>query len=156
MKNPFLLGKLKEIKGSAVRPNSSDNRTIVLFCENNGDFESVPRNLEFEKAWPKAKEIYRSWWRGQLGFKGGEIKITDILSDTQLAHLVTCVKDNDELFFDKKYLEQCFDKLGKHCSINKRNVHINKIGTDSEWQVISNLIEEHLLKSGVNVFVYSE
>lgn len=156
MQVSFLLGKLKELDGSATKPNSSDNRTIVVFCTADGEFEAIEANSDIAKTWIRAKDIYRGWWRGQLGFKLGELKVEDVLSDTQLAYLLSCVKTDDVVKFDTKSLTSAFEKLGKHCSLNKRNVHINKFGSDEEWVLVKGLIQEHLLKKGVNVFVYKQ
>lgn len=158
LKNPFLLGRLKTIKGSAARPQASDNRTVAIFCTDTGNFEAVERNDTISKVFPKAKELYRSWWRNQRGFKGGELQTTQVMSDTELVHLISCVEvgdeDEKETFFDLNFTKGVFEKLGKHCAMNKTNVHINKCGTPKEWETISEIIADSLLKRGVHVFVY--
>jgi hypothetical protein len=156
MNNPFLLGKIKFVKGNAALPVAADYRVILILCPDNGNFEIVPRNERISKSYQKAKDAYRSWWRGQLNFKLGKTNITSILSDTELAHAVVCVEKDGELFFDKKALEQAFEELARYCSTNKRNVHLNKAGNDSEWAAINEIITNTLLKKGVNVWVYEE
>ena len=152
--NPFLLGRIKYVKGSASRPQAGDNRTIAIFCTDTGGFEEVDRNDELSRTWEKAKTLYRGWWRGQKGFKTGGIQTTQIMSDTELAHLVSCVRVDGETFFEKEATEQALDALGKHCAMNKTNVHINKCGSEKEWETIESLVAETLLKRGVHVFIY--
>lgn len=159
--SPFNIGRVKNVKGTASRPVSTDNRTVVLFCTDTGEFEAVERNSEVSKVWEKAKTLYRLWWRSQRNFKGGEIQVEQILSDTEVAHLITCVSvkgdnDEEETYFDLNNTKAALDKLGKHCSINKTNVHINKCGTETEWDTIMSLVDESLAKRGVNVFIYEE
>jgi len=155
--NKFLLGRIKDVKGSAGRPMATDDRTIALFCTSDGDFESVTGNKDVAKIYPRAKELYRGWWRSQKNFKGGELQVDNVLSDTEVAYLLTCVKveGEDNALFELNSTKSALDKLGRHCSMNKRNLHINKTGTEEEWAVVLPLIEEFIAKRGVNVFVYS-
>jgi hypothetical protein len=156
--NKFLLGRIKDVKGNASRPMSTDDRTVALFCTNDGEFESVTGNADIAKVYPKAKDLYRGWWRSQKNFKGGGFQVENVLSDTEVAHLLTCIKleGNDEPVFELNSTKEALDKLGRHASLNKRNVHINKAGSEGEWEVILPLIEELIVKRGVNVFIYSE
>ena len=152
--NPFLLGRIKYVKGSASRPQAGDNRTIAIFCTDTGGFEEVERNEELSKTWEKAKTVYRAWWRSQKNFKTGNFQAEQIMSDTEVAHLISCVRVDNETFFEEEATRNALDALGKHCSMNKTNVHINKCGSEKEWEVIEGLIAETLQKRGVHVFVY--
>jgi len=156
--NKFLLGRIKNVKGSAGRPMATDDRTIALFCTNDGNFESVAGNADVAKIYPKAKELYRGWWRSQRDFKGGGLKVENLLSDTEVAHLLTCVvvEGDDEPAFELNSTTSALEKLGRHCALNKRNLHVNKTGSDEEGETIHKLLEEHVAKRGVHVFVYSE
>lgn len=154
--NPFTIGRIKYVKGNAARPVATDNRTIVLFVPTTGKFEFVEGNTAVEKVYPKARELYRGWWRSQNGFKPGAFQVTQILSDTELAQLIACIEADDDVGFEESALRSSIDKLGKHASLNKTNVHINKCGTEDEWAVIQKLLEELVAKRGVNIFLYSE
>jgi hypothetical protein len=155
--NKFLLGSLKKVNGSASKPQSGDNRTVVLFCVDGtgeGIFEIFEKNAEVAKSWEKAKSLYRAWWRSQMNFKKGEVQTTHIQSDTELAHLITCTTLKGKVVFDQEALEKSFKTLAKHCAENKTNVHINKVGSDSEWLAVMKVVEETLLTKGVNVYIY--
>jgi hypothetical protein len=152
--SPFTLGRIKYVKGNAARPMATDNRTVVLFVPTTGKFEFVEGNSAIEKVFPKARDLYRLWWRTQSGFKPGAFQVTQVLSDTELAHLVACVEVDGEVGFEEDALRASIDKLGKHASLNKTNVHINKCGTEEEWDVIQKLLEELVAKRGVNLFLY--
>jgi hypothetical protein len=152
--NPFTIGRTKYVKGNAARPISTDNRTIVLFVSTTGDFEKVEGNTAVAKVYPKAKDLYRSWWRSQLKFKPGEFQVNTVQSDTELAHLIAYVEIDGETGFEEAALKGSIDKLGKHASLNRTNVHVNKCGTEEEWEVIAKLLEELVAKRAVNVFIY--
>lgn len=156
MTNPFLLGKIKYVKGTASLPMASDSRVIAIICPDNGNFELFARNSTISKAWPKAKDLYRSWWRGQMNFKLGKINTSTILSDTELSHLIVATEENGEYVLDENALKTAFEELSKYCNVNKRNVHLNKIGTDEEWKIIEEIITNTLLKKGVNVWIYTD
>ena len=55
---------------------------------------------------------------------------------------------------EENALRASIDKLGKHASLNKTNVHINKCGTEEEWDVIQKLLEELVARRGVNIYLY--
>jgi hypothetical protein len=150
--NKFMLGNIKNVEGNASRPVSADNRAIVIFCTDDGTFEAIAGNANIAKVCPKAKELYRGWWRSQNKFKLGEIlSDNSISSDTELLHLVTCTNKDNTLEWSLVAVKTALDKVGKYCSINKKNMHVNK--TDN-WDVILPLVEETCAKRGVNVFVY--
>jgi hypothetical protein len=153
--NPFTIGRIKYVKGNAARPMATDNRTIVLFVASDGNFEAVEGNTAIAKVYPKAKDLYRAWWRAQTKFKPGEFQATQISSDTELAHLIAWkTEESGESGFDDEALRGSLDKLGKHTALNRTNVHINKCGSEEEWAVIAKLVEELIAKRAVNVFIY--
>lgn len=155
--NPFTIGRIKEnVKGNAARPVATDNRTVVLFVPTTGEFEHVKSNTSIEKVYPKAKELYRGWWRSQRDFKPGGFQVNQVLSDTEIAHCIACIEVDGETGFEEEALRSSLDKLGRHASLNRTNVHINKCGSPEEWDVIKKLIEELVARRGVNVFLYDE
>lgn len=151
----FLLGRIKEVKGNASIPASTDSRLIVLFCSTDGDFEAVPENLTVSKVYPKVKDLYRSWWRRQKNFKGGEIQIEQIQTNTEVAYLLTCIETENIVGFDLEHTKSAIDKIGRYCSKEKRSIHVNKIGTENEWNTILELLTQYAAKRGVNIFIYS-
>ena len=139
--NPFLIGKLNKKEGCASQPQTSDNRTVVIFVGEEGEFNTTKGNENIAKVYPKAKEEYRRWWRSRINFRMGEIQSHQVSSDTEVVFVLA----NDET------LEKAVDKLGRHCSTNKTNVHLN----DDNWDDIKDYVEKYLLTRGVNVNVYS-
>ena len=154
--NKFLLGTVKHVKGNASQPASADNRIITLFCTNDGDFESVKENGRVAKVFGKAKDLYRGWWRSQRDFKDGNFQTEQVQSDTQIAHILVMDANDDGPTFNMDNVKLALDKFGKYCSQNKYSMHVNKTGTDEEWEAVMPIISETCVKRGVNVFVYSD
>jgi len=148
--NPFMLSKIKYVKGNVSTPTTSDFRSIVILVSTDGEF----RNEDLQIRYPKAKEFYRTWWRQQLGFKLGNYQINTISSDTELSLLIVYNTVGDKVKLDMVALEKAFDDFGKEMSISKRNVHLNKFGTKKEWEKIEKIIIEKLSKRAVPVYVY--
>jgi len=152
-----MLGKIKEVKGCASLPHTSDSRTIITINNMSGEYESVAGNVPIAKVYPRAKDEYRKWWRNQQGFKLGEILTTQVQSDTEIANVLICVTDEDgDDSLEETAVKAALNKLGQHCSYNKLNAHINKLPNDDAWKIVEDGLKEYLVKRGVNVTVYSE
>lgn len=152
----FTIGRIKNVKGNAARPMATDNRTVVLFVPTTGEFEFIEGNTTIEKVFPKARTLYRGWWRSQRDFKPGSFQVQQVLSDTEIAHCIACVEVDGETGFEEEALKASIDKLGRHASLNRTNVHINKCGTEEEWDVIQKLLEQFVAKRGVNIYLYED
>ena len=147
MEKKFLLGNLKYVVGSPSVPLSADNRVILLFVDLNGNIEDT-LGKTLIKRWIKVKEEFRSWYRGQLNFKLGQILPCTVQTDTTVLNLLV-FKDK---VLDEKALKDALISAGRYASSNKYNVHLNK--SDIDWTVIEPMITEYFVKSGVNVTVY--
>ena len=152
--NPFMLGKIKTVKGCASRPHSGDNRSIIIINSVSGEYEGteiVKGNAAIAKIYPKAKEKYRAWWRNQQGFKLGEFQATQVQSDTEIINLL--IADDAEVI-NEGAVKGGLNKLGTHLSQNRLNAHINKLDNEDEWALVEAGLKEYLAKRGVNVTVY--
>jgi len=145
----FLPGNLKTIKGAdASIPHAGDNRIILCFCDLNGTLESdFAKTLV--KRWAKVNSEYRGWYRSQNAtFKMGKILPISVQTDTE----VVCMLVINTGEFDYEAMKDAMISLGRYASTDKKNIHINK--TEENWDKIEPMLDEHFIKSGVNVNVY--
>lgn len=140
-------GRLKEFKGKLSVPESAGNRFIIVpvsddrSCTDGGDVFS---------RWPNAEATYKIWFNqsfGQMEKWLGQIKTAQVQSDTVVASLLC--KHGEEI--DYEALEKAIDALGKEASNNNGSIHTVKFG---DWKKVEKLIDEKLLKRGLNVNVY--
>jgi transcriptional regulator of heat shock response len=150
--NPFMLSKIKYVKGNVATPVTSDYISIMILVSDDGEF----RNQDIESRYPKAKDLYRSWWRQQLGFKLGCYQINRISSTTELSIFIVYTTVDGKVKLDMKALEKTFDDFGREMVINKRNVHLKKFGTKKEWKEIEKIITEKLSKRAIPVYIYED
>lgn len=144
----FLLGNLKFAKSSDPSiPLSADNRVILLFVDLDGNIEDT-LGKKLIKRWEQVRTSYRSWYRGQLNFKLGQILPITVQTDTTVLTLLV-FKDK---VLDEKALKDAMISAGRYASSNKYNVHLNK--SDIDWTIIEPMVTEYFVKSGVNVTVY--
>lgn len=148
MEKKFLLGTLRIVKGDASIPHSSDNRMILFLGDINGLMETdLAKKLI--KRWSKVKDSFRSWYRGQVQFKLGNILPIAVQTDTE----IICLLVLKDAVLDLAALKTALTSAAKYAALNKKNVHINK--TEQNWSEIESMITDLFLKAGVNVTIYS-
>ncbi|MCK9567864.1 macro domain-containing protein [Candidatus Pacearchaeota archaeon] len=155
-------GLLKFVKGDATNPLGSSNRYIIQIVNDEGKY-GAGFSGALSKRWPKVETEYRKWWRERFGkLLLGDIQVIQILSDLVVINMVAqkgIVGPNNPKPIDYKALQQCLSKAGDEISQHTAAVHMPRIGAglaQGEWSVIEPLIEQELLKRGINVTVYDQ
>ena len=164
----YSLGQMKKYAGSASIPRSTDRRVIVAFVNDKGVFDTSDANKAIMKVYPRARDDYRTWYISQMKFALGEIRGVQLQSDTEVYALLvksatvveeTVIVGRDkkkiqkvEEVVDEKALVKAVKALGDYCSVNRLNVHID---VPTFWSVLEPIVEEYLVKVGVNVSIYS-
>ncbi len=141
-------GRLKELKGDLSIPESAGNRFILIPV---ADDNSTKGGTVFAR-WTQAASTYNQWYRmsyGKMGEWLGQIKTAQVQSDTVVAALL-CQKGAD---IDYVAFEKCIDSVGKEAANNSGSIHMEKIG---DWDKVKKIVEEKLLKRGLNVNVYTK
>lgn len=153
-------GLLKYVKGDATLPNGSSNRYILQIVNDEGKY-GAGFSGALSRRWPKVEQEYRKWWRERYGkLSLGDIQVIQILSDLVVINMVAqkgIVGDKNPKPIDYSALQKCLSKAGDEASKYSSSIHMPRIGTglaQGDWGLIEPLIEQELLKRGLNVTVY--
>ena len=154
-------GLLKYVVGDATNPLGSSNRYILQIVNDEGKY-GAGFSGALSKRWPKVETEYRKWWRERFGkLVRGDIQTIQILSDLVVINMVAqkgIVGPNNPKPIDYKALQTCLSKAGDVVSQYNASIHMPKIGaglSQGDWTEIEPLIEQELLKRGINVTVYT-
>jgi O-acetyl-ADP-ribose deacetylase (regulator of RNase III) len=154
-------GLLKYVVGDATNPLGSSNRYILQIVNDEGKY-GAGFSGALSKRWPKVETEYRKWWRERFGkLVRGDIQTIQILSDLVVINMVAqkgIVGPNNPKPIDYKALQTCLSKAGDVVSQYNASIHMPKIGaglSQGDWAEIEPLIEQELLKRGINVTVYT-
>ncbi len=153
-------GILKFVTGDATNPLGSNTRYILQIVNDEGKY-GAGFSGALSRRWPKVESEYRKWWRERFGkLLLGDIQIVQILSDLVVINMVSqkgIVGPNNPKPIDYKALQMCLDKAGDEISKYNASVHMPRIGAglaQGDWGEIEKLIDQELLKRGINVTVY--
>lgn len=153
-------GLIRFVKGDATNPQGSNTRYILQIVNNEGKY-GAGFSGALSRRWPKVESEYRKWWREKFGkLVLGDIQIIQILSDLVVINMVAqngIVGENNPKPIDYIALQKCLSKAGDEISKYNSSVHMPRIGAGlamGNWEEIEKLIEQELLKRGINVTVY--
>ena len=153
-------GIIRFVKGDATLPQGSNNRYILQIVNNEGKY-GAGFSGALSKRWPKAESEYRQWWREQYGkLKLGDIQVVQVLSDLVVINMVAqvgIVSAENPKPIKYEALQACLAKAGIEISKFNASVHIPRIGcglSQGSWSEVEPIIEQELLKRGINVTVY--
>ena len=155
-------GLLKFVIGDATMPLGSSNRYILQIVNDEGKY-GAGFSGALARRWPKVEVEYRKWWRERYGkLLLGDIQVIQILSDLVVINMVAqkgIVGPKNPKPIDYSALQNCLEKAGEEISKHTAAVHIPRIGcglSKGNWEEIEPLIENELLKRGINVTVYDQ
>jgi len=155
-------GLLKFVKGDATLPAGSNVRYVLQIVNNEGKY-GAGFSGALSRRWPKVEADYRQWWRERFGkLTLGDVQYVQILSDLVVVNMVAqngIVSKENPKPIDYKALKACLAKAGTEISQFNASVHMPRIGcglAGGTWEEVQPIIEEELLKRGLNVIVYDE
>lgn len=153
-------GILRFVKGDATLPQGSSLRYILQIVNDEGKY-GAGFSGALAARWPKVESEYRQWWREKYGkLKLGDVQIIQILSDLVVINMVAqkgIVSEENQNPISYEALKLCLSKVGSEISKFGAGVHIPRIGcglSGGTWDKVEPLIEQELLKRGINVTVY--
>ena len=144
-------GKIKDLKGSILLPETAGLRFVLSLTNTAGKPES-PLYPLFDKRWRKVKEDARSWYVNKTGaYKLGAINHTAVQSDTWVIHLL-CQDDN--LVTNIDALKECLKHVVAMAKAEKAGIHISNLLVKEipELRDLSKVFVEQ----GINVYFYEE
>jgi len=155
-------GLLRYKVGDATIPVSGGMRYILQVNNNEGKYGAGFSGV-LSKKWPQVESEYRKWWREKFGkLQLGDVQFIQVQTDTTIVNMIaqdgikTSAKSKKvHLKYDA--LETCLNKAGARISDEGGSVHMPRIGTGlagGTWNKIEPIIDEQLLKRGINVTVY--
>jgi O-acetyl-ADP-ribose deacetylase (regulator of RNase III) len=153
-------GLLRYVKGDATLPNGSSLRYILQIVNDSGKY-GAGFSGALSARWPKIETEYRSWWRARYGkLNLGDIQVIQVLSDLVVINMVAqhdiVSKENPKpIKYDA--LRLCLQKVGIEVSQYNASIHMPRIGcglAQGKWEEIEPLIDQELLKRGINVTVH--
>lgn len=139
-------GHLKISQGEASLPEGGGHRIVVNLVTDSGQWGDFDFHESLAQRWPQAATEYRRGYYAQRYFKPGMIQEIGVRSDVTIVNLIL----NQEEPFEES-LKEGVKKVSELALDNKSSVHITK---DHLWNLMEPLIEEHLIKKGLNVTVY--
>jgi hypothetical protein len=139
---------LKFTQAPISQPQVADNAVIALPCRLDGDFKASISNTLVATRFPTAEEQFRLWWRSQLNFKLGEIKVVTLNPSIHCAFLIDHPADN------LAPLQSCLKKLSDHAQINKLSVHIKKPSDIDKYNSLLPIINQLFINKNINVWFY--
>ena len=155
-------GLLKFIKGDATLPQGSSLRYVLQIVNDEGKY-GAGFSGALSRRWPKVESEYKQWWREKYGqLKLGDIQIIQVLSDLVVVNMVAqkgVVSKENPTPIKYDALKACLSKAGVEISKYNASVHIPRIGCGlacGKWEEVEPLIEQELLKRGINVTVYDK
>ena|SRR5260221_8547920 len=143
----FSHGKLKYVKGTASEPKSGDNRVIINIVDKSGEWDEE-LSKKISTKWPKVKEAYRGWFRGQAKFNMGEIQTIQTQSDTLV---INCLAKQDGKV-DLTALTKCLTSVGKDVELTRANLHMDQLTED--WDKVQEIITKAILAKGLALNIY--
>lgn len=152
-------GKLKYVTGDATIPITGNNN-FIIHVQNDVGAWGAGFSGAVGKRWPAAENAYRLWYRQKNNFKLGEIQVVNVQSNISVINMIAqkglrSVDNPKPIDYDA--LRTCLDKVGELVSDDKGSIHAPRFGAGlagGDWEVIEEMIQELLIKRGINVTIY--
>mgnify|MGYP001032564915 CR=1 FL=1 len=146
-------GVWKEREGSVAEVHAGGHCIILNLCSVSGDVWDKDSELGLvSKRWPKGGLEYRRWYLGQYRFNLGNISEVNVQSTVCIANAL--VKDAEGNFVPEA-LEKAIDRVGEMAYEYGSSVHVQKQGSEEDWNAVTELLKDKIIKRSKNVIVYS-
>lgn len=177
IKNQTMDKTIKYIKGDATEPVGEGKKYIVHICNDIGGW-GRGFVLALSAKWKEPEKEYREWFRNgyydneldfleksKLGFDLGNIQVVPVEENICVINMIAqhgCypIKDvNGNIVQPIRYvsLVECLNKVTDMALKDGASVHMPMIGSGlagGDWAIIEGLINNTLIKNGVDTTVY--
>ncbi len=154
------VNRIQYLKGDATEPRGEGNGIIAFIVNDKGRSWGAGFARAVQKKWPFVLEEFQHWIMHDRGeFSLGSIHKSEIEGDLSIVEMISQHGYGESATPRIRYgaLEVCLQKLAGEALRKKASVHIPRIGcgqAGGSWWIVSELIEEFLLKAGIKVTVY--
>lgn len=150
---------IRYLVGDATEPRGEGQKIIAHIVNDKGKKWGAGFGLAVAKKWPKVAKEFRRWATKENNLKLGSSHLSDISEDLHIFHMVAQHGYGRSPSPRIRYraLSKCLGSLSQESLKLSATVHMPRIGTGyagGNWSVVSELIDERLVKQGVAVTVY--
>jgi O-acetyl-ADP-ribose deacetylase (regulator of RNase III) len=154
------VNKIRYLKGDATKARGSGKRVIAFIINDKGRSWGAGFAYTVQKKWPFVLDEFQHWVEhNRSEFTLGNIHISRVEPALTIFKMVAQHGYGESPTPRIRYgaLEACLRKLAEEAMAQKASVHMPRIGcgqAGGSWWVISELLEDTLLKKGIEVTVY--
>lgn len=152
------LPSIRYLMGDATEPRGTGNKIVAHIVNDESKKWGRGFGLTVSKKWPVVRAEFVKWV-SQKNLKLGNSHLVNISDDLMVLSMVAQQgygpSPTPRLRY--KHLRTCLEFLSMMAQKNSATVHMPRIGTGyagGDWRMISELIDEILIKHGIEVTVY--
>jgi O-acetyl-ADP-ribose deacetylase (regulator of RNase III) len=148
------------LRGDAAAPRGSAPRLITQIVNDTAFTWGGGFSLAIRRKWPSAQQAYRQWaYENRKNLSLGNVHLADAENDLAVVSMVAQhgYGSSDKPRIRYSALRTCLQHLAMLAAKQKATVHMPRIGTGlagGSWNIVSELIDDTLCRSGISVFVY--
>jgi len=149
---------IRYLVGDATKPRGKGQKIIAHIVNDESKKWGAGFGYAVTKKWPKVAINFRRWAKKE-DLRLGNHHLYDISEDLHIFHMVAQHGYGPSVSPRIRYeaLSSCLESLSKEALKLSATVHMPRIGAGfagGNWSVISELVDEMLIKRGVAVTVY--
>lgn len=152
--------RLIEVRGDATQPRGFGRKVIAHIVNDKTPNWGAGFSLVVKIKWPVVQEDFIRWAGGKTSHLTlGNIHLSQLPEDLTIYHMIAQhgYGPSPRPRIRYAHLKTCLDKLAEYALNNKATVHMPRIGTGhagGQWNIVRELIDEALVRRGVEVTVY--
>jgi hypothetical protein len=150
-------GRVKVIKGSILIPQDGGLRFILNVANMAGKVDG-PMYPLFAKKWSQVRAEVKGWYAQKTGLYSLDDKKPAALLETPVQSdvwIMSMLCQDDKLKTNVKTLEKCLKEVAKRAKFEHASIAVSTVLIDAIPE-LSELLNEHLVKHGINVALYEE
>ncbi|MFC1914911.1 ImmA/IrrE family metallo-endopeptidase [Chloroflexota bacterium] len=164
LKNPghSVLPHIEYLWGDALQPQSNDYRIIAhIVNDKTPNWGGLGFAREVRKRYPNVQDDFCNWANDdRCNLELGNVHLSEISENISLISLIAQHGYGPSKKPRIRYisLEKCLAKCANIATQKNASVHMPRIGSGQaggNWKVIVEMIDETLVRNGINVSIYS-
>ncbi len=152
--------EITELVGDATAPRGDGPRLIVHLVNDKTSNWGGPFARALKTRYPTAQAAFRDWAREPGHLKLGQVHLVDVDDDIAVATMIAQKGYGVSVKTRVRFaaLRQCLDQVATTARKREATVHMPRIGTGegkAEWPIVRELIDDELVRAGINVTIYT-